>query len=112
MSAFNPFVIEDVAPNVAVSEFTNQVRYYGGVSGLGGTGPEAKGIVYDFDEDKNEWVAVGTSVTSEDVYTGAGFMDKVKAAVTDAGLPRWAPVAGIAVLGIGGYFIWKAVKRR
>lgn len=31
----NPFVVEDVAVNAAVSEFANRTRYYGGVSGLG-----------------------------------------------------------------------------
>lgn len=113
MSAFNPFAVEEVPlANAAVSEFANQTRYSGGLSGVG----SGKGTIY-VPGPGGEWVAAGEAPGAEDVYTGENLMDTMegwgKKVAEKTGLPAWAPAAiGLGVLGIGGFFLWKAIKRR
>lgn len=110
MSRFNPFAVEEVPfENSRVSEFANQARYSGGVSGLGAEAEVAEPMVFEEMDVYGRTPAAKArdSIVDRIVNWGRG------PEVRTASLPTWvAPVLGTAVLGIGGYLLWKAIKRR
>jgi hypothetical protein len=111
----SPYSVEYASSGkVPVSEFVNTQRYAGstGVAGLGSLG--ANGRVY-IPGIKGDWIDAGESSGPNDEYTEdpGSFLLKAKAAAASVGLPTWlGPVIGVGVLGVGGYFIFKAIRKR
>lgn len=112
MSRFNPYAVEEVPfANAAVSVFAGQGRYSGGVSGLGGEG-EVEPMVFEEMDIYGRTPAAKERDSIVDRIVNWGRGSGAQTEVQTASLPGWAPILALGVLGVGGYFVWKAIKRR